>query len=60
MGKRGIAPTFKKNVLNLFVCIKLYLFLTVFLSLSDIFPFGVYCGDNFKKVGTHQCGCNTK
>ena len=41
-GRRGIAPTrnfthFLKSVLNLFVCIKLCFFLTIFLSLSDLF-----------------------
>ena len=39
--RRGIAPIFLKNVLNLFVCIKLYFFLTIFLSLSDLFPWWI-------------------
>ena len=33
----GTAPIFS-HVLNLFVCIKLKFFLTIFLSLSDLFP----------------------
>ena len=42
-GRCGIAPTqncthLLKNVLNLFICIKLNFFLTIFLSLSDLFP----------------------
>ena len=42
-GKRGIVPKrncthLLKHILNLFVCIKLNFFLTIFLSLSDLFP----------------------
>ena len=41
-GNRGIAPTrdcthILKNVLNLFICIKLNFFLTMFLTLSHLF-----------------------
>ena len=42
IGRRGISPTrngthLLENVLNLFVCIKLNIFLTIFLSLSVLF-----------------------
>ena len=57
----GTAPIFKKNLLNLFVCIKLIFLFTIFLSLSDLFPYnkdiiGIKPAppereSNFKKVG---------
>ena len=37
---------FKKNVLNLFVCIKLIFFLTIFLSLSDLYPWWIKYNKN--------------
>ena len=45
-GRRGIAPTrngthILKNVLNILICIKLFFFLTIFLSLSDLFPWWI-------------------
>ena len=57
-GRRGIAPTRNcnhlfKNVLNLFLSIKINFFLKIFLSLVDIIGIKPAPGDhesNFKKV----------
>ena len=65
LGRRGIAPTRNcthifKNVLNVLICIELNFFLTIFLSLSDLFPLVDIIGikpapgdheSNLKKVG---------
>ena len=39
-GKRVIAPMLK-NVYHLFVCIKINFFLTIFLSLHNLFPWWI-------------------
>ena len=74
MGRRGIAPTrnctpILKNVINLFVCIKLFFLLTIsFLFLIYSIPLVDIIGRklapsdhklNFKKVGEIPCGCAT-
>ena len=70
LGRRGIAPTrncthLLKNVLNLFIFIKLTFFLIIFLSLSYLFPHGGYNRNktrpgehksNFKKVYKFRMG----
>ena len=71
-GRRGIAPSRNctnifKNVINLFVCIKLIFFSFTISFLYLIYSLGGYKMNkthdhefNFKKMGAIPCGCNTK
>ena len=67
-GRRKIAPTricthLLRNILNLFVCIKLNFFLYSFYSFGGYNRNNPAPGDhesNLKKVGAIPCGCNTK
>ena len=54
-------PYFKKKILNLFECIKLFFLQFPFLvDIIEIKPATGNHESNFKKVGAIPCGCNTK